>query len=84
MDPGVKSSNKTALRWLFKRVGVATTWILLSVGLGLIGGVLLIFQARFIARIIHGAFMENRAIDALVPFFVVLVGILERWHCLVG
>jgi hypothetical protein len=43
MDPGVKSSNKTALRWLFERVGAATTWILLSVGLGLIGGVLLIF-----------------------------------------
>jgi ATP-binding cassette subfamily C protein CydD len=76
MDPGVKSSNKTALRWLFKRVGAATSWILLSVGLGLIGGVLLIFQARFLARIVHGAFIENLAIDVLQPYFYILVGII--------
>ncbi len=76
MDPGKKSSNKTALRWLFKRVGAATTWILLSVGLGLSGGVLLIFQARFLARIVHGAFMENLAIDVLKPYFYILVGIV--------
>jgi ATP-binding cassette subfamily C protein CydD len=76
MDPGKKPSNKTALRWLFKRVGAATTWILLSVGLGLSGGVLLIFQARFLARIIHGAFMENRSIDVLEPYFYILVGII--------
>jgi ATP-binding cassette subfamily C protein CydD len=71
-----KSSNKTALRWLFKRVGTARSWILIAVGLGLSGGVLLIFQARFLARIIHGAFMENRSIDVLMPLFSLLVGIV--------
>ncbi len=76
MDPGKKPSNKTALHWLFKRVGAATTWILLSVGLGLSGGVLLIFQARFLSRIVHGAFMENLAIDVLEPYFYMLVGII--------
>ena len=76
MDPGKKPSNKTALRWLFKRVGAATSWILLSVGLGLSGGVLLIFQARFLSRIVHGAFMENLAIDVLEPYFYILVGII--------
>ena len=76
MDPGKKSSNKTALRWLFKRLGAATTWILLSVVLGLSGGVLLIFQAKFLARIVHGAFMENLAIDVLKPYFYILVGII--------
>ena len=76
MEPGKKSSDKTALRWLFKRVGAATTWILFSVGLGLSGGVLLIFQARFLSRIVHGAFMENLAIDALEPYFYILVGII--------
>ena len=76
MDPGKKSSDKTALRWLFKRVGAATTWILLSVGLGLSSGVLLIFQARFLSRIVHGAFMENFAIDVLKPYFYILVGII--------
>jgi ABC-type transport system involved in cytochrome bd biosynthesis fused ATPase/permease subunit len=76
MDSGKKLSNKTALRWLFKRVGVALTWILLTVGLGLSGGVLLIFQARFLARIVHGAFMENFAIDVLKPYFYILLGII--------
>jgi ATP-binding cassette subfamily C protein CydD len=76
MVAGKKSSNKTALRWLLKRVGSARSWTLLSVGLGLSSGVLLIFQARFIARIIHGAFMENRAIDVLMPLFSLLVGIV--------
>ena len=76
MKPGKKSSNKTALRWLFKRSGAARTWILLSVGLGLSGGVLLIFQARFIARIIDGAFMENRAVGMLQPLFYLLGGII--------
>jgi ATP-binding cassette subfamily C protein CydD len=71
-----KSSNKTALRWLFKRVGTARTSILIAVGLGLSGGVLLIFQARFLARIVHGAFMENRSIDLLLPLFSILVGII--------
>jgi ATP-binding cassette subfamily C protein CydD len=76
MEPEKKSSNKTALRWLFKRVGTARSWILIAVGLGLSGGVLLIFQARFLARIIHGAFMENRSIDVLMPLFALLVGIV--------
>ncbi len=76
MEPGKKATNKTALRWLFKRVGAARTWILLSVGLGLSGGALLIFQARFLARIIHGAFMEKLSIDVLLPLFMVLAGII--------
>ena len=76
MKPGKKSSNKTALRWLFRRIGTARAWILLSVGLGLSGGVLLIFQARFLSRIIHGAFLENRSIDVLMPLFSLLVGII--------
>ena len=76
MEPGKKSSSKTVLRWLFKRSGAARTWILLSVGLGLSGGVLLIFQARCIARIIHGAFIENRTIGVLEPLFYLLGGII--------
>jgi ATP-binding cassette subfamily C protein CydD len=76
MVPGKKSTNKAALRWLFKRVGAARTWILLSVGLGLSGGALLIFQARFLARIIHEAFMENRSTEVLLPLFLALAAII--------
>ncbi len=71
-----KLSNKTALRWLFKRVGAARTLILLAVGLGLGGGVLLIFQARFLSHIIQGAFLQNCSVDRLLPLFAMLVGIV--------
>jgi ATP-binding cassette subfamily C protein CydD len=71
-----KSINKKALRWLFKRAGAARTWILLAVGMGLGSGMLLIVQARFLARIVHGAFMENRSIDGLLPLFSALAGVI--------
>jgi len=76
MKPGEQSSTKPARRWLLKQIGAAWTWILLSLGLGLSGGVLLIFQARFLSRIIHGAFIENRSIAVLLPFFIWLAGII--------
>ena len=76
MKPGEKSSTKPARRWLLKQIGAAWTWILLSLGIGLSGGMLLIFQARFLSRIIHGAFMENRSIDLLLPLFIWLAGII--------
>ena len=76
MEPGKKSSNKAALRWLFKRLSTARSWILLSVGLGLSSGVLLIFQALFMARIVDGAMMQNRAVDVLKPLFYLLGGII--------
>ena len=72
MTPTKKPSNKWALRWLFKRVGRARGWILLSIGLGLGSGLLLIAQARFLALIVHGAFMEAQTITRLWPFFVLL------------
>jgi len=71
-----KSINKKALRWLFKRVGASRSWILLSVVMGLGSGMLLIVQARFLARIVHGAFMENRSVDGLLPLFSALAGVI--------
>ena len=76
MEPVKKSTNKSARRWLLKQVGPARTWILLSVVLGLSGGLLAIFQARFISRIIHGAFIEGQSIDTLKSFFFVLAVII--------
>ena len=70
MNPAKKSSNKKALRWLFRRVGPARNWIVISVGLGLSSGLLLIAQASFLSRIVHQAFMEKRSIDQLGALFV--------------
>jgi ATP-binding cassette subfamily C protein CydD len=76
MQPAKKSSHKIARRYLFKRAAAARTWIILSVVLGLGGGFLLIVQARFLARIVHGAFIEGRGTQDLWPLFVTLAGIL--------
>ena len=76
MEPAKKPSNKKALRWLFKRVGTARVWILISVGLGLSSGILLIAQARFLSLIVHDAFMEKRSIDLMWPLFTALVAVL--------
>ena len=72
MTPTQKPSNKKALRWLFKRVDRARSWILISMGLGLGSGLLLIAQARFLSLIVHGVFMEKQSIDQLWLFFVFL------------
>jgi len=44
--------------------------------LGLGSGLLLIVQARFLARIVHGAFMESLSTVALWPLFVILAGVM--------
>ncbi len=69
-------ADQAAGRWLVKRAGAARAWILLSVSLGLSGGVLLIFQARFLSRIIHGTIMEKLSFNALLPFFLGLTGVV--------
>jgi ATP-binding cassette subfamily C protein CydD len=76
MKPAKNSSNKPALRWLFKRVGGARFWLLLSVGLGLGSGILLIVQARYLALIVHGALLQKRSMEQIWPFFGILTGII--------
>ena len=76
MKPTKKSSNKKALHWLFKRISTARNWIILSIGLGLSSGILLIVQARFLSIIVHGASMEKRSTDQMLPHFAVLVAVV--------
>ncbi|MEE4266248.1 MAG: cysteine/glutathione ABC transporter permease/ATP-binding protein CydD [Desulfobacteraceae bacterium] len=76
MEHPRKSSHQNARRWLFKRASGVRFWVLLSVALGLGSGLLLIAQARFVARIVHGAFIEGQGTPVLWPFFAFLVGII--------
>ncbi len=71
-----KASHQNARRWLLKRASAARTWILISVALGLGSGLLLVVQARFLARIVHGAFIEGRGTDMLWPLFAILTGVI--------
>ena len=76
MIPTKKPSNKKALRWLLARFKSARYWILLSVGLGLGSGLLLIVQARFLSLIVHEAFMEKHTIEMLWPLFAALAAVI--------
>ena len=76
MDLAKKSINKESLRWLFKRARTAHIWVILAVGLGLGSGILLIAQARLLANIVHGAFIDNQPPNVLWPYFVALFGIV--------
>ena len=64
---------KAGLRWLFKQLTPSRGWIGLSVGLGLGSGLLLIVQAGFLARILHGAVIEGKNRETLWPYFMALV-----------
>ena len=76
MELAKKSTNKESLRWLFKRAKTARLWVILAVGLGLTSGILLIAQARLLANIVHGAFMDNLQRNVLWPYFVGLFGVV--------
>ncbi len=66
---------KIGLRWLFKQLKPARRWIVLSVGLGLGSGLMLIVQAGFLARIIHAVVINGKSRETLWPFFAALIGI---------
>jgi ATP-binding cassette subfamily C protein CydD len=76
MEKARKSSHQKARRWLVKRASGARFWVLLSVALGLSSGLLLVVQARFLARIVDGAFIEGRGTDMLGPLFAILAGVI--------
>ena len=76
MERAKRPSHKKARQWLFQHALAARTWLLLSVALGFGSGLLLVVQARFLARIIHGAFIDGRGTDVLWPLFAVLGGVI--------
>ena len=71
-----KRASGRSRKWLFKQARSAAGSIAFSVGLGLCSGLLLIVQAGFLARIIHGVAMKGLGRDALWPFFPALAGIV--------
>ena len=76
MKPAKNSSTKRARHWLFKRIRTARIWILISVGMGLSSGILLIVQARFLSLTVHNAFMQKHSIDRLWPFFIAMAAVI--------
>jgi ATP-binding cassette subfamily C protein CydD len=68
--------NKAALNWLRIQSRSGRKWLLVSVGIGLASGVLLIGQAYLLSRIVHDAFMEGITRSRLTPMFLWLLAII--------
>ena len=71
-----KPNNKQTRRWVFQRARSARTWIVLAIGLGFLSGILLIAQARLLAQIVHGAFMQRLSFELLSPAFGALLAVI--------
>ena len=76
MDLLRKPTDKNNLRWLFKSVRPARTWVFLSVGLGLCSGLLLVAQAGLMAHIIQAVFIDRQPRQLLAMLFVWLAAVI--------
>jgi ATP-binding cassette subfamily C protein CydD len=76
MEPLRTASDKNSLRWLIKNARPAHLWVLLSVGLGMTGGLLLVAQAGLLANIIQGVFIDRLPRNLLTPLFIGSAGVV--------
>ncbi len=70
------TANKTAVRWLQQQSRSAGKWLLISIGLGVLGGLLIVAQAWLIARIVNSAFMSEGPQVRLGPLFAGLAAVV--------
>jgi len=64
------------VKWLFGRARAVRGWVALSAGLGFASGLLLIWQARLLATVVHGAMIEHRGVGVMTPLFAVMAAIV--------
>lgn len=76
MEPHRTVKDKKSLRWLVKSARPALPWVMLSVGLGVAGGLLMVAQASLLANIVQSVFIEHRPRRLLLPPFAVLAGVI--------
>ncbi|WP_257263654.1 cysteine/glutathione ABC transporter permease/ATP-binding protein CydD [Endozoicomonas sp. ONNA2] len=80
-----QSTQKQAYLWLLRQIRPAWQWLLTSMGLGLLNGVLLIVQASIMAVMIHQLVMEGATRAMLTEdFFRVLMLVVARGACTWG
>ncbi len=76
MEPHRAANDKKSLRWLVKSARPAHLWVILSVGLGVAGGLLMVAQAALLANIVQSVFIDHRSRRLLLPLFAVLAGVI--------
>jgi ATP-binding cassette subfamily C protein CydD len=75
MDTTEATTPPPARRWLSAQRHLAGPTLSLAVGLGLAGGLLLIWQAWLLARVVNGAVIEGTPLDGLWPWLWPLLGV---------
>ncbi len=73
--PEVKT-NQPARRWLWAQSRPAWNWIILTLAAGLFSGLLLVAQARLLARVVHEAFMQTVPVGRMMPVYAMLLGLV--------
>lgn len=64
------------LDWLHSIHHCCRRWVLSTVVLGVVAGICSIVQAGLLAYIIHAALIETSSRGSLLPFFIVLAGVI--------
>ena len=64
------------MKWLFARARGVRGWVALSAGLGFVSGLLLIWQARLLATVVHGAMIAHRGAREMAPLFAVMAAVV--------
>ncbi|MGF1757343.1 cysteine/glutathione ABC transporter permease/ATP-binding protein CydD [Photobacterium sagamiensis] len=71
-----KQLQRDLTKWLKSQSKLAKRWLMLSVGLGFLSGVLLVGQAALLANILHQLIIEHTDKYELVNQFIALIAIV--------
>ena len=73
--PEIQTGQPTR-RWLWAQSRPAWNWIVLTLAAGLFSGLLLVAQARLLARVVHEAFMQTVPGERMMPVYALLLGLV--------
>lgn len=77
-----KSKQRALTQWLKSQSTLAKPWLVATISIALLSGVLLIAQAALLAHLLHQLIIEQTDKYALLPSFLTLVGVvLARAGC---
>lgn len=65
-----KQQKKLASRWLKATAKEAKLWVMLTVGIGLLSGLLLILQMYLLSHIAYAAYVKSQSVNTLINYFV--------------
>ncbi len=62
--------------WLKERIAAVRFRIALTIAIGVLNGGLIIAQAFIVAAVVHGAFMQGRPLEEMMPLFVLFSAVI--------